>query len=103
MSFQENPYALEEDDVYERNPRFERFSFTDSHLRIAEMMHASDKTPLIVLVKQLAPELVTIVNCMFTTMTMFPGVIAQVRSTTDWPQTGIYDQYTLMNDPFSDN
>ena len=84
-SFQENPYALEnEEDVYESNGRFEPFSFLDSTLKVAEVVHSTltldtrmsennpCSTPLGKIIKILAPEIVAIVNNMFTTMTLFP-------------------------------
>ena len=84
-SFQENPYALEnEEDVYESNGRFEPFSFLDSTLKVAEVVHSTltldtrmsennpCSTPLGKIIKILAPEILAIVNNMFTTMTLFP-------------------------------
>ena len=94
-SFQENPYALEnEEDVYESNGRFEPFSFLDSTLKVAEVVQStltletniSDanpcSTPLGKIIKILAPEIVAIVNNMFTTMTLFPSRVFKCQIAT---------------------
>lgn len=73
--------------MYEERSRFERFSFTDSTLRIAQLVKNKEKTgagktPMYQLLRLLTPELICVSNTMFLTMTMFPGLIAQVRSST---------------------
>ena len=89
-SFQSNPYVLEQEVVYERSSRFEPFSFSDSMVHIADqyksqrasvmsqggagrgsvttVVESACQTPFCNLLHILAPEIVSIVNTMFTTM-----------------------------------
>merc|ERR1719447_1891855 len=83
---QRQPFEMEDDDVYERKS-ITRFSITESELNIAEqvrqMLHEQEQrstSSFLRILKDLWPEELAAFNTSFMTMSVFPGLIAQVRS-----------------------